>query len=219
MARILIIHGDRSARKVLEAAASPHHEARSVSDLSKGISAINKQRPRLVIVGLDVHKKDGLELLRAMKRSHVSVPTIVIGMAGSGLMQPAVMKLGASAFIEYPVEPAVLEQAISRALQTDVDARGQQPPITPEEAEANLTELEAELNRRMQCVAGKNQVYIQSLIVGQLRKTRPRISLKCPLRAEHGDPPNVYYEYIRDVCCVDPSACPAWQTFRAKHPA
>jgi len=73
MARILIIHGDRSARKALEAGASPHHEMQSVSDLSKGISAINKQRPRLVIVGLDVHKKDGLELLRAMKRSHVSL--------------------------------------------------------------------------------------------------------------------------------------------------
>jgi len=219
MARILIIHGDRSARKAFEAAAAPHHEVQSVGDLSKGISAINKQRPRLIIVGLDVHKKDGLELLRAMKRSHVSVPTIVIGMAGSGVMQPAVMKLGASAVLEYPVEPSVLEQAIARALQLDVDARGEQPPITSEEARANLTELEVEFNRRMKCVAGKNQVYIQSVIVGQLRKTRPRISLKCPLRREHGDPPNVYYEYIRDVCCVDPGACPAWQAFRAKHPA
>jgi DNA-binding NtrC family response regulator len=219
MARVLIIHGDRSARKSLEAAAAPHHQVQAVGDLSRGISAINKQRPRLVIVGLDVHKKDGLELLRAMRRSHVSVPTIVIGMAGSGLMQPTVMKLGASAFLEYPVEPAVLEQAIARALQLDVDARGEQPPITSEEAQANLTELEAELNRRMKCVAGKNQVYIQSVIVGQLRKTRPRISLKCPLRREQGDPPNVYYEYIRDVCCTDPGACPAWQAFRAKHSA
>ena len=219
MARILIIHSDRSARKSLEAAAARHHEVNAVSDLAKGVQAINRQRPSLIVAGLDVQKKEGLELLRAMKRANLSVPTIVVGMAGAGAMQPAVMKLGAAAFLEYPLEPAVLDQAISKALQNEVEVRGDIPAITREEADANLTELEAELNRRMQCVAGKNQVYIQSVIVGQLRTTKPRISLKCPLRKEFGAPPNVYYEYIRDVCCGDPGVCPAQQAFRAKHSA
>lgn len=219
MARILIVHSDRSARRFLESAASRHHEVNAVSDLSKGVQAINKQRPGLIIAGLDVGKKEALELLRAMKRSDVAVPVVVVGMAGAGPMQPAVMKLGAAAFLEYPFEPEALNRAVSKALQTDVDARGEISPITREEAHANLTELEAELNRKMQCFAGKNQVYIQSVIVGQLRKTKPRISLKCPLRREHGDPPNVYYEYIRDVCCGDPSVCLAYQAFQAKHSA
>lgn len=219
MARILIIHSDRSARRALESAASHYHSVHTVGDLAKGVHAINRIRPVLVIAGLDVRKQDALELLRAMKRSHVAIPTIVIGMAGAGIMQQAVMKLGAAAFLEYPVEPSELDQTISRVLQLDVEARGELPPIVEEEAAANLTELEQMLNRRMQCFAGKNQVYIQSVIVGQLRKTKPRISLKCSLRKEHGDPPNVYYEYIRDVCCGDPHACPAYQAFRAKHSA
>jgi CheY-like chemotaxis protein len=193
--------------------------AQGVRGLAKGIDAINRQRPMLVLAGLDVVRKEALELLRAMRRSEVKIPTIAIAMSGAGAMQPAVMKLGASACIEYPMEPAVLDQAISKALLTDVESRGQLPPITREEGEANLTELEAELNRRMQCFGGKNQVYIQSIIVGQLRKTKPRISLKCPIRKEFGFPPNVYYEYIRDVCCTDPGGCEAYQAFRAKYSA
>lgn len=216
MARILIIHGDRAARKTLEAYAAQHHDVNAASDLAKGVHAINKQRPSLVIAGLDVRKKEALELLRSMQRSGSKTPVIVVGMTGAGAMQPAVMKLGARAFLEYPFEVPVLHQAISSALQTDVEARGELPPICPEEAEANLTELEADLNRRMHCFAGKNQVYIQSVIVGQQRVTKPRISLKCPLRKEIGLPANVYYEFIRDVCCGDPGGCPAYQAFQAK---
>jgi DNA-binding response OmpR family regulator len=216
LARILIIHSERSARRFLEAAASRHHDVNAVSDLATGVHALNKQRPALIVAGIDLRKKEALELLRAMKRSGTRIPTIVVGGSGTGAMQPALMKLGAAAFLEYPLEPVVLDAAISKALQNDVEARGQFPPICREEAEANLTELEEDLNRRMQCFAGKNLVHIRSVIVGQLRKTKPRISLKCPLRKEAGLTPTVYYEYIRDVCCADPNVCPAYQAFRAR---
>ena len=116
-------------------------------------------------------------------------------------------------------EQAVFDQAVSKVISADWSAKGEQPPITEEELQANLTELEAELNRRMQCFAGKNQVYLQSFILGGGRTSKPRIALKCSLRQEYGDPPNVYYEYIRDVCCSNPAACSAYQTFKAKHSA
>jgi hypothetical protein len=140
-------------------------------------------------------------------------------MTGAGVMQSAAMKLGAAAFLEYPFEPEVLNQAVAKALQCDFDARGAMPPVSEEELEANLTELETNLNRQMRCFAGKNLVYIRSVLVGQLRTTKPRISLKCPLRKENDQPPDVYYEYIRDVCCGDPTACAAYQAFRARHSA
>ena len=219
MGRILIVHSDRSARRFLETAAARHHEVQAVADLGKGIHAINKQHPALIIAGLDVSTKDALEILRALKRSGVAIPVIVVGMTGAGMMQSAVMKLGAAAFLEYPFEPPVLDQAVAKALQCDFDARGAMPPISDEELQTNLTELEVDLNRRMRCFAGKGLVYIRSVIVGHLRTSKPRISLKCPLRKENGEPPDVYYEYIRDVCCGDPSACAAHQAFRAKHSA
>lgn len=75
------------------------------------------------------------------------------------------------------------------------------------------------LNRRMVCVAGRNQVFIQSMILGGGRTSRPRIALKRPLRKQFGYSPDVYHEFIRDVCCADPSSCPAWQAFQQRAPS
>lgn len=90
------------------------------------------------------------------------------------------------------------------------------PPITPEELTANLSDLERKLNREMKCVAGKNQVYIRSLLTGR-STTRPRIALKCPLRRDIKLPPEVFYEHIRDVCCTDQNQCEAWRAFKKRH--
>ncbi|MCK4340819.1 MAG: hypothetical protein KAY37_03755 [Phycisphaerae bacterium] len=90
------------------------------------------------------------------------------------------------------------------------------PPITPEELTSNLSDLERKLNREMKCTAGKNQVYIRSLLTG-MATTRPRIALKCPLRRDINLPPEIFYEQIRDVCCCDPDLCEAWRDFKNRH--
>ncbi|GMU22694.1 MAG: hypothetical protein AMXMBFR13_27790 [Phycisphaerae bacterium] len=106
----------------------------------------------------------------------------------------------------------------------DADARVQPwirghtelPPIAPEEASANLSLLEAQLNREMRCFAGRGKVYLQSL-VGTGGASKPRIALKCPLRRARGLPCDLYYEFIRDTCCGDPSRCEVLQKFMADH--
>ena len=90
------------------------------------------------------------------------------------------------------------------------------PPLTPLELTANLSLLERQLNKDMKCTAGKNQVYIRSLLTGGAT-TRPRIALKCPLRRDIKLPAEVFYEHIRDVCCCDPNQCEAWTKFKARH--
>jgi hypothetical protein len=45
------------------------------------------------------------------------------------------------------------------------------------------------------------------------RTSKPRLALKCGLRAEYGLNKDVYFEWIRDVCCGDPSRCEAYQQF------
>ncbi len=87
------------------------------------------------------------------------------------------------------------------------------PPITPEEKGANLSDLEQKLNKEMKCQAGKNQVFIRSLLTGT-GTTQPRIMLKCHLRKDIGLKPAVFYEHIRDVCCSDPERCEAYRRFR-----
>ena len=90
------------------------------------------------------------------------------------------------------------------------------PPLLPEETKGSLSELEKRLNRDMKCTAGKNQVYIRSLLTNGAT-TPPRIALKCPLRRDIKLPADVFYEHIRDVCCTDPKTCPAWLNFEQRH--
>ncbi|MCP4247903.1 MAG: response regulator [bacterium] len=219
MARVLILHPERAARKTLEQHAGQNHQVTTAPDVRAAFKALAKTRPALVVAGLNGKRRDALEFLGQLKREGNKQPTIVVASDGGGLYEPLAMKLGAAAFLEYPVEQLTLDRAISKVLTADYSEKGDQPPVTDEERNANLTDLEADLNHRMKCFAGKNLVYLQSFILGGGRTSKPRIALKCPLRQEYGDPPNVYYEYIRDVCCSNPEACSAHQTFKKRHTA
>ncbi len=90
------------------------------------------------------------------------------------------------------------------------------PPLTPEELTGNLTVLQNRLNRDMQCPAGRNQVYVRSLLTGN-GTTRPRIALKCALRRAVKQSPEVFYEQIRDVCCANHEQCEAWQAMKERY--
>ena len=89
------------------------------------------------------------------------------------------------------------------------------PALSPEELTGNLSLLERQLNREMKCTAGKNQVFIRSLVSGRAA-TRPRIALKCFLRRDLGLAPEVFFEQIKSLCCGDPEQCEAWQAFKKR---
>lgn len=90
------------------------------------------------------------------------------------------------------------------------------PPLTTEELSGSLSMIEKRLNGQMKCPAGKNQVYIRSLLTGR-STTKPRIALKCPLRKDIGQIPEVFFEHIRDVCCNNPESCEAWQKMKSRY--
>ena len=219
MARILLVHRDRKARKFIEERASVHHEVRAVDSLGKATRAIATTRPQVLLAEINGKSNDALDLLRYMKRNRIDLPVILVGGARAGMLKHFAMKLGAKAYIEYPMEQHAFDEAISGSFQADREAHGGVPPITREERDANISELEKDLNRHMVCIAGKNQVYIQALIEGMGRTSKPRVALKCQLRKQFGHPPDVYYEYIRDMCCGDPTACPAFQEFQERNSA
>ena len=222
MARIVLIHPERKSRKFLEQRAGAAHEVHSVGDLGKGVKALQTLKPDLVIAGIDHHKPEALDLLRYLRRNGRKLPVLLIGPAGAGVLQPTAMKLGAAGFLEYPIEQPALEDAITDALESaqneQTSSAGRVPSLTEEEQTRNVSELERELNGQMVCFAGRNQVYIQALILGPGQRSKPRVSLKCPLRKQYSQPADVYYEYIRDVCCGDPAQCPAYRRFEKQGP-
>ncbi len=92
------------------------------------------------------------------------------------------------------------------------------PPLTPDELAGSLSDLERRLNREATCPAAKNQVYIRSVILGGMT-TRPRIALKCSLRRDLKQSPDVFYEHIRRYCCGDHAQCPAYKDFAQRREA
>lgn len=90
------------------------------------------------------------------------------------------------------------------------------PPLVPEEKTGNLSLLQQSLSEQMGCPSGKGQVFIRSLVV-MGGTTPPRIALKCPLRRDIGQPAEVFYTHIRDVCCANHESCPAFQAFKQRH--
>lgn len=87
------------------------------------------------------------------------------------------------------------------------------PPLTDEELRVNLSVLQHQLNGEMKCPAGRGQVYIRSLLTGRTT-TRPRIALKCSLKKSIGQPHEVFYEEIKNVCCGNPDQCEAYKKFK-----
>ena len=94
--------------------------------------------------------------------------------------------------------------------------RPEPPALQPEELNGNLTRLQNDLNREMKCPAGRNQVYIRSLVTMQ-GTTRPRMALKCGYRRDIGETPDVFLEEMRRLCCGDPGQCAAYRAFQNRH--
>ena len=211
---VLVIHYDKSIRSRLEMLAGIRHEVDSAKNVVAGIKQLAKRKPDVIIIGHDKKKEEGVRLLRYMRDNTLRIPVVVVISPGAGSSQPLLMKLGAKGFVEYPVDQDRLDQAIADAMEAHRVTASGPPAITPEELNSNISQLETALNRAMKCFAGKNLVFIQAMILGG-GTTKPRICLKCPLRAEYGLNREVYYEFIRDVCCRAPSRCEAVQLFEA----
>ena len=215
MARVLVINHNTEILRHLAKNLENHHEFMAIDNLLTGVKHLPKIVPDVVVVGQDKKKKEGLRLLRYLRTNAIRVPVIVVLSAGGGAWQPMLMKLGAKRLLEHPVDEDELNEAILAAVKGRAEELAGPRPITNEELRSNLTVLETTLNKKMKCFAGKNQVFIQSQILGGAT-TKPRIMLRCSLRAEYGLSRDMYYEYIRDICCEDPGQCEAVQRFNAE---
>lgn len=211
MARVLLIHHDKAARDILQVMAADH-EVEVAKDILAARKTLVQSPPDVVLASQENQQEHALKLLHWMRENTLKTPVIaVLGRTGAA-HKTALLKYGVAGTLEYPFDRAVVNSQIASAVAAAREAAAGPPPITPEELAANLSVLENTLNRRMRCVAGRNQVYIQSTVMGTVT-TRPRVCLRCPLRADYGLAREVYYEYIRDVCCGDPDRCEAARRF------
>jgi two-component system nitrogen regulation response regulator NtrX len=93
------------------------YEATAFSTGPATIEALARTHPLLILLDLMLPEMDGIEVLRRIRE--VAPEVAVIMVSGQGTIKAAVdaLRLGASDFLEKPVDQARLEAALARALE------------------------------------------------------------------------------------------------------
>lgn len=115
MARILVVDEDPTARRVIRALLEDAgHEVVEASDGGRGLDAFGEEVPDLVITELYMDGMDGIEFLRAIRRTWPSEPVLVMS-SRTGPNVRRLLKvaevLGASGLLDKPiVQQSLLEK-------------------------------------------------------------------------------------------------------------
>jgi two-component system, NtrC family, response regulator AtoC len=115
---VLVVDDDPTARRMLDVRmrALGCQVAMAATGL-EALAAIERELPAVLLLDLQMPQMDGMEVLRALSRDGVDVPTIVITAHGSIDTAVEAMRAGAVDFILKPFDPQYLEIAVRRALE------------------------------------------------------------------------------------------------------
>ncbi len=116
--KILVVDDDaiviKSCKRILEAEG---FEVSSVPDVDSALEVMKTSDFDLLLIDVKMPKRDGMYLMREIKKNWPEIPTIVM----SGYPTPEtiaeVLKLGATLFIPKPFRPDELVKSIRQALK------------------------------------------------------------------------------------------------------
>jgi len=134
-ARILVADDEPNLRRVLTAILRRDgHDVVLATDGAEAIS--NLDGIDVVVTDLRMPKQDGMEVLRAVVRTHPHVPVIMITAYGSVGQAVEAIKAGAFDYIEKPFEQeqirTILAKAVRQAFANRAAPRAGLYPLTPE---------------------------------------------------------------------------------------
>jgi DNA-binding NtrC family response regulator len=117
-ARVLVVDDDPAIRKIIADRMRAHgHEVEMAADGDAALEAVASFEPELMLLDMKMPKKDGFEVLAAVRRA--DSPPDVVMITAHGNIERAVraIQMGASDFIAKPFEAAHLDHVVSRVLQ------------------------------------------------------------------------------------------------------
>jgi len=92
------------------------YDGQIVYDGASALNAIRQNSPAMLLLDLELPDTNGLELLRTLDREGLTIPTILFTAHGSEQVAIDAFRLGVQNYLIKPVEPELLESAISQAL-------------------------------------------------------------------------------------------------------
>ncbi len=153
-AKIVVVDDERPILLTLEALLTRHHyEPHMAHTATEGLAMIRKVVPDLVLLDLGLPDRDGLEVLREVRRELPQTQVIILTANDSLANAIESIKEGAFHFISKPYAPEELLSLIGRALET-VTLRVEKQHLSRalEKAERQLTPVAK--SRSMQEVQG-----------------------------------------------------------------
>lgn len=172
--------------------------------------------PAVIVLALKSDITRVIGIVMHLRRMDARLPVVLLVGNGGQHYVPLWQELGIHAVEERELHGTKLSDVLRAALADgSATTATAAPPLTEEEQGTNIERLADDLNRRMRCGAGKNQVFLHAFVLGVGMKTTPRITLRCPLRAELGLDAYVHFEHIRDVCCGGTETCAALRAYAA----
>ncbi len=120
MARILLIDDEARFRSLLAAGLRrAGHQATTACDGLEAVVKFRVERFDLVITDIVMPRMDGIETIRALRQTEVTVPIIAMSevtCGDRGLYLKAALALGADATLEKPFSLAELQNLVQQAL-------------------------------------------------------------------------------------------------------
>ncbi len=121
MADILVVDDEADIRDLIaEILEDEGHDARRAACAESAFREINTRQPDLIIldIWLQGSRKDGIEVLKTVKRDNPEIPIVIISGHGNVELAVAAMQQGAYDFIEKPFKTDVLILTADRAIET-----------------------------------------------------------------------------------------------------
>jgi two-component system, NtrC family, response regulator HydG len=138
-ARMLIVDDDHGMRETLQALfSSAGYACELAADATAALDILDRQVLDVIVSDVRMAGMDGLELLDRVKRSHPTVPFIVITAAGATRQAVDAIKRGAFEYVVKPCDSDDLCRIVNAALETRPPQSGTNgrrsqpaPPLLP----------------------------------------------------------------------------------------
>ena len=112
---VLIVDDDNNILEIVNSMLNDDYRCIQANSVESALKTIESQKIHVVLTDLNMPKKDGLDLLKSIKKDHSDIPVIVMTGFASKESAMEMANLGVHEIVEKPLNPDDLKLSINRA--------------------------------------------------------------------------------------------------------